>query len=795
MFYHLIKDDIHTLNEISKKILREYPNIRFLFEIDFTKDDYLLLKECFLTESLLSRDIITKGYFQRYFRNYSSHRIPFLLLVVGFIRYEYLNCENPGNFFSNFLLNALKNKITSPNDFRQELIDYFFRWRGSDLFEKEGLYIYETQTQGVSLKLEDAGKNRFLNSFILHSGGISEKDLQEYLKIIDDLIDHMDDSLEIDKSYLYHRISDNHIYSSRLKNFFTLLKSENEVSGFVEQIIYKSIKCIDKSIEIQGINKLFDLPLYLKNYLRFVGKYGEGLSSYSINISDFYFKEGNFYFVPRYIDEFHKVNRIAFVINNKIVERQNEEKGYTKELFEKESFLIEKVLDPFSVDILIDDELFERLQIDLFKNNILLLNEDLTVRGTINNSISINQKEERDGVFYVLSTEKIKLPVQDEYILDQQQVYLYRMMINRLRRELKVNDRKINIYFQPNLASEYVYQDSSGFKYYDELPRFDIENRRDIDKFKAIDFLNDVELNFNEYINYKEEIGKFRVELLNRNYDMIYIKGFEIIQWPEWYGHEKEAKIFIGSDRIQTNYDERDEQRDGNIYTYRLDNSIKDVWFRMDEDLSIEFPIKKPVIEIYLIKSDGSRSAVKSRNIDIKRLAFFSSISVRLLNYPTNINFNSLQVGNEYIPIKKIDNEYIIPIKDILPICEEIPSHCLLKLRQNYIYQNLFHLIKVDDANSYDLSLKEHGVREIVNVKSLDFIKENIDDVKYYILNNNKRVPFYVSDIITEDIGGFIIDLVEFHEVRKTKKNTVIKKPFKTILKDGVYVDAEFITL
>ena len=113
MTYGLVHDENVTIDDIGILINKTYPNIRFLFEIDFTKDDYVIIKDLFLSTTLIHDDYIVKGYFHRYFRNYRLHRIPFLLLVIGFIRFNYLDNENPANFFSNFVRNILGNENTS----------------------------------------------------------------------------------------------------------------------------------------------------------------------------------------------------------------------------------------------------------------------------------------------------------------------------------------------------------------------------------------------------------------------------------------------------------------------------------------------------------------------------------------------------------------------------------------------------------------------------------------------------------------------------------------------------------
>jgi len=130
----------------------------------------------------------------------------------------------------------------------------------------EGLYIYDTQTSSVSLKLEDAGKHKYLNSFIFHSGGISEQDLKEYLKIIKYLA-NKEFNYEINANQLYklYKNKDFIIYSQKLNNLFNLLNSESEISEYIKIFIMQSISTILN--HQKDFN--FQIPLYIKNYLLF----------------------------------------------------------------------------------------------------------------------------------------------------------------------------------------------------------------------------------------------------------------------------------------------------------------------------------------------------------------------------------------------------------------------------------------------------------------------------------------------------------------------------------------------
>ena len=181
MKVNMVKDliEFESLDEYGQYITDEYPNVRFVFEIHFTRADYTFLKEHFKKMELSSSNL-SLIFFKNYFKKHPTHRLLFLMLLTGFIRYEYLNSENSSNFFNNFMVNGLQNDLTSDQTFRQVLINYFFRWRGGSEFKTEGLYLYDTQTSQVSLKLEEAGHNQYLNSFILHAGGVAEIDLHEY---------------------------------------------------------------------------------------------------------------------------------------------------------------------------------------------------------------------------------------------------------------------------------------------------------------------------------------------------------------------------------------------------------------------------------------------------------------------------------------------------------------------------------------------------------------------------------------------------------------------------------------
>ena len=207
-----------TLSEIGRAYEERYSNIRFLFEIDFSKDDYMILKKLFQNDVLLQTTYFDKNFFYDYFKNRPFNRVPFLLLIIGFVRYEYLDAKNGSNFFSNFLENILNNEKANVLDFRNQIIDYFFKWRGISSLEEEGLYIFSLQNRGVSLKLKNCGKQKYLNSFLYHAGSIcNNDDLKTYLRIIKFLSEKIDIRIEFTKEDII-----NSTFAHKPKLFFSV---------------------------------------------------------------------------------------------------------------------------------------------------------------------------------------------------------------------------------------------------------------------------------------------------------------------------------------------------------------------------------------------------------------------------------------------------------------------------------------------------------------------------------------------------------------------------------------------
>ncbi|MDR2081938.1 MAG: hypothetical protein LBP54_08680, partial [Campylobacteraceae bacterium] len=304
----LIEEDEWTLKDISCKIANKYPHVKFLFEINFSKEDYLYIKNLFCQEKIKNA-FFERGYLRDYFNENKGHRLPFLILIAGFIRYEYLNEENHKNFYKNFL-KTLDNGNAQASDFFRELVDSFFKRSSKE--EAEGLFIYEHKLEKASLPLESAGDLKYLNSLIFHSGGICEKYLGDYFKIIKKLSDKC-------KEFKYHELKpkelfclyeeqDIRVYRTRLADFFELLSVDGEISNYINEFVLQSISIFLKDEYLYR----FTLPLYIKNYLLFNGIYGDKIEDISVDETDFIYENENIYFNPNFSSIYKNINSIAF---------------------------------------------------------------------------------------------------------------------------------------------------------------------------------------------------------------------------------------------------------------------------------------------------------------------------------------------------------------------------------------------------------------------------------------------------------------------------------------------------
>ena len=777
----------NSLDEYGYYINNEYPNVRFIFEIHYTRDDYIFLKEHFFDESDFNQTEFSSDYFQSYFKNHPSHRLLFLMMLTGFIRYEYLNDENGSNFFPNFLKNCLYNEAANIQTFRNNLINYFFKFMGNRQFETQGLYLYGTQTDSVSLKLEEAGHNKFLNSFILHAGGISERDLNEYMKIIK-CISEKDSVMTFSNKELYSLSESCDHYNNRLKKFFKFLLSESEVADFVKYIIRKSIAFYHNSRVAAGLNTnfSFELPRFIKNYLLFTGKYGDELEKYNINTSNVYYENQNLILSPSYSRVLSNMQDISFHINGKIYPVSKSRDLFVKDDFINFKMVLENIEQTQQVDLYVDGHLYKRYEFNLFKHSFVLFNPMFSVKNILGDTIEVPVSDE-NNYLYMLTREILDHIVEDEFEIKHRDYYLYKVKTDRSLSKLNIGNRQYVMHYQPKFTTEYDYKNDEGYEYFGIIPEFAALSEIDTNSFIAVDLLNNRELTYQEYLLYSDVIGKFDISIGIHNFRVIYIDGFTIEEWFRWYDSEKTVEISVRTNKIKTNSSEEviDDRRI--IHIFDINAEEKNLVFNTIEGKQVTLPIIKPSMKFTFIDKRKQKYTIKSKNIHLETLNNYRKLTIELLNFPNSIKFTKLDVNGKEINANKIENKYYISLKDLREVCGDDPaSYYALKLvgNGNY-YLPIVNII--DPTITNDTELRQFGVRDVVKITSVDFIKETIGEIKYYIKNKGKIKPFFAMNV--EYNSTHNLEMIKFVEARETKQETAIIKPYKTILEEGMYVD------
>jgi len=768
----LLNENIKTLNDLGIEIYKQYPNVRFLFEIDFSKDDYLYIKQLFQKDYQLKDTYFQNDFFIRYFRNNQNHRIPFLILLVGFIRYEYLNDENRANFFDNFLKNILQNNKADAKDLRKSIVDYFFRWRGNKIHDEQGLYIYETQTSGVGLRLEEAGKHKYLNSFIFHSGGVSEQDLKEYLKIIKYLSkNNFDYSISLHDLYELYQNKDFKVYSKKLDNLFSLLNSDSEISKYIRDFIIQSVSILSNYKQ----NFDFELPLYIKNYLLFVGKYGKDLEKININETDFLYENRIVMFNPNFKDIYKNIDQISFRIEDNILNIDKEYDIYTQNDFENFKLPIRNIGNPFTIELLIDNHLFKRFEINLFKNDFILLDTNYDVKNILNKEIYIPKYDENKN-YYIISKKQLKDLALSDIKLENYFIYLLPLDINNST--ININDIEYYLYFSPKILSDVKYKDNENFLYVSELPKFQL-SLKDKEKFIALDLFTNDELSYETFYKYDEDIGKFQITINNKTFNIIYINGFEILQWFNWYDKDKIIKIKLSSQKIKVNSDET-ENNNGITHIFKLKERENTLVFNQLNGKNIHLEILKPEIQLSFLDKRKNETKIKSKNIRFERLNFYRQLKIKLINYPSFIKFEKIKIGDDEIDITKNFNSYFISINKIKNLLENNnKDHISLTLKNEYYFLPITNII-FDNSTTMD-----NQKRTEIRIDDIDFLIHNTNNIKYYIKNK----PYFINGIEYIEISGFKTQMLVLREIRQTQRETIIKKSFDIIKKDGLYVE------
>lgn len=772
----LIIDNL-TLSNIGKVLENKYSNIRFLFQIDFSKDDYLFLKQLFQKDILLQTTNFKSDFFYSYFKNHPFNRMPFLLLIIGFFRYEYLDANNSSNFFSNFLENILQNKVANAIDFRNQIIDYFFKWKGISSLEEEGLYIFSLQNKGASLKLKDCGKQKYLNSFLYHSGSICDNDdLKTYLRIIKFLSEKINIGIEFPEDIvnLYNQI-DFKVYNNNVNKFFDILSNkEIEIQKYYFDFIKQSIYLLKK----QNYQGKFDLPLYIKNYLLFTGVYGNEINKINLLESDFVYQNESIIFKPSYKNIYNQFKTISFKIDNKNKTVNKKDNYYVEADYEDFYIEIKNPKEPIFIEMFVDEMLFKRFEIELFKNKFILLDDDFNIK-SLNNKKEIEiPKNDENQEYYIITEEILELNEEKNRNLDE--LFFYRLPLDGSILNIIISNIEYELSFQPKFDSEIEFKDDE-FIYFSRLPTF-ILSKKDENRFEAINLFSNEKLNYQEFKGFDKNIGKFEIKIGIKNYKVIIIEGLEFIKWFNWYEKDKTIKIALENNDIKTNYSEEEILDDKRILTFEVQKLTTPLLiFNQINGGNVHINIKEPKIELSLIdkRKNITKVTSKQNNIKLSKLKEFRRLKVVLKDFPQKIKFEEAQIKKENIEITHSSNEYYLYVKDIIDSLENSKkSNISIKLKNKYNYLNIANIIndtQIDKVEKNDNFMK---------ISDVEFLMSNYQFLKIYIDNK----PYEITEIYEDSPSGFTDFYISMEEVRKTKKENKIKRPFTTIEKNGLYV-------
>jgi len=764
----LINENIQSLETLGVYIYKKHPNIRFLFEIDFSKDDYIYLKKLFQKEEEITSTDFKNNFFLSYFTKNSNFRIPFLILIIGFIRYEYLNSENKANFFKNFLRNILQNNNAEEQSFRNDLINYFFRWRGKRAHEEEGLYIYDTQTSNVSIKLENNETHKYLNSFIFHSGGVSEQDLKEFYKLIQYISQQTINNTDINRIY---KNKDFTVYSTKLKNLFSLLNNnEREISSYVHEFVISSINIFLGTAKDND----FKLPLYIKNYLLFIGKYGDNLEKINISETDFVYENQSIVFHPKFHDVYKNITKISFRIIEEIFDISKENDIFSENDFDNFKIPISNIDNMFTIELLMDDNIFKRYDINLFKQDFLLLDSDFNIKNILNKEIYVPQRDE-EKKYYVVSSECLDLELSNKDIDDY---FIYDLPLNMNNQTIEIANENYSLYFSPAILSNLQYEDKF-FIYTGELPRFRISSK-DEEKFVAINLFDDTELNYDTFYNYNQSIGKFEIKINQSNFKVVYIKGFEIQKWFNWYEKDKAIELKVSDEKIKTNSDEVDVEDGNYIHTFNLKEKNNTIVFNQINGNNIQLELLKPTITMSFLDRRKNETKIQSKNIKFERLNFYRQLKIQLVNYPSFIKFDTFKIGTSELELLKHNNSYFISLKKIKELYKEVQkSHISLVLKSNHYFLPITDIIYSENF----INTQENRVE--IKIDDIHFLMNNSDNIKYYFANR----PYYIDGFEIIETDRYRSEMLILKEARETKESKVIKKNFRNIKEDGLYVE------
>ena len=191
--------------------------------------------------------------------------------------------------------------------------------------------------------------------------------------------------------------------------------------------------------------------------------------------------------------------------------------------------------------------------------------------------------------------------------------------------------------------------------------------------------------------------------------------------------------------------------------------------------------IKEPKIELSLIdkRKNITKITNKQNNIKLSKLKEFRRLKVILKNFPQKIKFEKAQIEKDIVEINHSLNEYSLSVNDIIESLEHSKrSNISIKLKNKYNYLNIANIIndtQIDKVEKNDNFMK---------ISDIEFLMSNFQSLKVYIDNK----PYEITEIYEDSPSGFTDFYISMEEVRKTKRENKIKRPFTTIEKNGLYV-------
>jgi hypothetical protein len=517
-------------------------------------------------------------------------------------------------------------------------------------------------------------------------------------------------------------------------------------------------------------SKNIKLPLYIRNYLLFIGKYGDSLEKINISETDFVYENQSIVFSPTFNESFRKISQISFKINNQVINLNKEHDIYTMNDFDIFKVPMDDIGSMFTLELLIDGNLFKRYDIDLFEKGFILLDSEFNVKSIQNREIYVPQRDEGEK-YYIISKKDLVLKLSDKNIDNYS---MYELALNMDKSTLSINGGIYTLYYSPKILSDIQYEDGYGFLYIKELPKFRLTSK-DKEKFKAIDLFTNVELDYKDFYNYSEPIGKFEIQIKNISFKVMYIDGFEIIQWFNWYDNDKIIKLKLSNRNIKTNSNDVEFEDDSCTHTYNLREENNILVFNQISGNSIRLEISKPTISMSFLDKRKSEIKIKSKNIKFERLNNYRHLKIRLLNYPSFIKFDKFKVGSKELDATKHNDSYFFALKNVKELSDvRQGTHLSIVLKNDYYFLPITDII-------FDNRLIKN--KKEIKIDDIHFLMNNSENIRYYLKNK----AYFIDGFEFEKKYG--TEMLILKEARETKKGTKITKNFRNIKEDGLYVE------